>query len=326
ITNSYVRLTDARRVVSVYDSYLKAFRWATDRLASNGVIGFITNSSFVDFKTMNGVRRSFENEFNYVYVLNLRGAIKERLGELAKKEGQNVFDIMTGVAITILIKDGSQNHDIYYYDIGDYLTRKDKFDYLEKTYSMINVDWLIISPDENGDWINKRDKNYLNYVPMGNDSSTNYTDTMFKDSAIGVTTSRDSWVYNFGKKHVFDNSAKLVRNYNNERERLSNYLPKQKLDYINTDSTYMSWSRKTKTKLSSNISINHDERKIVKSSYRPYTYKWLYYDTDIVEMPGRFKDFLGENNKVIYVSGPGVKRDFSVIMTSAIPCLLYTSP
>ncbi|WP_142668016.1 DEAD/DEAH box helicase [Enterococcus faecalis] len=323
ITNSYVRLTDARRVVSVYDSYLKAFRWATDRLASNGVIGFITNSSFVDFKTMNGVRRSFENEFNYVYVLNLRGAIKERLGELAKKEGQNVFDIMTGVAITILIKDGSQNHDIYYYDIGDYLTRKDKFDYLEKTYSMINVDWLRISPDENGDWINKRDKNYLNYVPMGNDSSTNYTDTMFKDSAIGVTTSRDSWVYNFGKKHVFDNSAKLVRNYNNERERLSNYLPKQKLDYINTDSTYMSWSRKTKTKLSSNISINHDERKIVKSSYRPYTYKWLYYDTDIVEMPGRFKDFLGENNKVIYVSGPGVKRDFSVIMTSAIPEYKY---
>lgn len=85
----------------------------------------------------------------------------------------------------------------------------------------------------------------------------------------------------------------------------------------------MSWSRKTKTKLSSNISINHDERKIVKSSYRPYTYKWLYYDTDIVEMPGRFKDFLGENNKVIYVSGPGVKRDFSVIMTSAIPEYKY---
>ncbi|EOT44083.1 DEAD/DEAH box helicase [Enterococcus dispar] len=323
ITNSYVKLTDARRVVSVYDSYLKAFRWATDRLSSSGVIGFITNSSFIDFRTMNGVRKSFGNEFNYVYVLNLRGAIKERLGDSAKKEGQNVFDIMTGVAITLLIKDGSKNHEIFYHDIGDYLTRKEKFNYLKNTASMINVDWLKIFPDENGDWINKRDKNYLTYISMGNDSSTKEKDILFNDSAIGVTTSRDSWVYNFGKNNVIYNASKLIRNYNTERERLSKFSNKEKVEHINLDPTYMSWSRKTKNKLSSDVAINYDERRIVKSSYRPYTYKWLYYDTDIVEMPGRFKDFLGENNKVIYVSGPGVKRDFSVLITDSIPEYKY---
>lgn len=127
IADSYVKLTESRRVVSVYDSYLKAFRWATDRLKGSGVISFITNSSFIDFRTMNGVRRSFEKEFNHIYILNLRGAIKERLGETAKREGQNVFNIMTGVAITVLVKDGTNDHDVHYSDIGDYLSRKEKF-------------------------------------------------------------------------------------------------------------------------------------------------------------------------------------------------------
>lgn len=319
ITDTYVKLTNARRVVSVYDSYLKAFRWATDRLKGKGVIAFITNSSFIDFRTMNGVRRSFEQEFNHVYVLNLRGAIKERIGEEAKREGQNVFDIMTGVCITILIKDDSDEHSIYYHDIGEYLTRKDKFDYLNSTGSMMSVEWEKIFPDKNGDWINKRDESYEQFVLMGNEASTSEVDVLFADSAIGVTTSRDSWVYGFSRKKVIDNCQRFIKNYNNERKRLKEYSSVDKLKKINPDPKYVSWSRKIKSKLSSDAELSFDDSRVVTSSYRPFTKKTLYYDTNIVEMPGRFKDFLGKNNKVIYVSGPGVKRDFSTLMISNVP-------
>lgn len=121
IEQTYARFSDAKLKNALYDSVIRAFRWSSDRIANNGIIAFITNSSYIDTQSMSGVRKYFGEEFNHVYVINLRGGIRGLNGDLAKKEGQNVFDIMTGVAICILVKDNSQKHEISYFDIGEYL-------------------------------------------------------------------------------------------------------------------------------------------------------------------------------------------------------------
>ncbi|WP_086135946.1 restriction endonuclease [Limosilactobacillus reuteri] len=132
IEQTYVENSRSSLNKSSYDSYIKAFRWASDRIGEKGVIGFITNSGYIDKGSLSGLRQSLHQEFNNVYVLNLRGAVKGKVGDIARAEGQNVFDIQTGVAIIILVKDGSDKHNIYYHDIGEHLSRNQKFTILNK--------------------------------------------------------------------------------------------------------------------------------------------------------------------------------------------------
>ena len=126
IMDTYAKYSKATNKNTLYDSMVRAFRWSSNRIHDNGIISFITNSSYIDSSTAEGIRKCFNDEFNHIYVLNLRGAIRGKDKALSKLEGQNIFDIMTGVAICILVKDGTQNHEIFYHDIGDNLTRKEK--------------------------------------------------------------------------------------------------------------------------------------------------------------------------------------------------------
>ena len=218
IAQTYVKLASSKSLRTYYDSYIKAFRWATDRIGEQGVIGFVTNSSFIDKPVMDGIRKSFSQEFNYLFILNLRGAIRGRSGDLARREGQNVFDIMTGVSISILVRDGSKNHKIFYKDIGDYLSRNEKINLLNQWQSIINIDWSEVTPDKNGDWINQRDENYNNFIPMYDEE--NVDKSIFTEKTSGIVTNRDSWVYNFSKQRVYENTKKLISKYNLERLRL----------------------------------------------------------------------------------------------------------
>ena len=109
------------------DSYIRALRWAADRLKHQGVISFISNSSYIDGTAMDGMRCALELEFDYIYIIDLKGQIRRRSKEQAKIEGGNVFNIMTGVAIIVLVKTGRQESikgQIRYFNIGDGLSKK----------------------------------------------------------------------------------------------------------------------------------------------------------------------------------------------------------
>lgn len=318
IGQTYVKLASSKSLRTYYDSYIKAFRWATDRIGEQGVIGFVTNSSFIDKPVMDGIRKSFAQEFNYLFILNLRGAIRGRSGDLAKREGQNVFDIMTGVCISVLIKDGSENQKIFYKDIGDYLTRKEKKDLLSQWESVENVDWLEVTPDKNGDWINQRDENYKNFSPMYDEA--NIDKSIFTDKTSGIVTNRDSWVYNFSKQKVYDNTKKLISNYNSERLRLIN--EKNKFELAEKNEKVIKWTRSLRQKLESNTEIKFSDEKIIKSLYRPFTKKYLNYDKNIIESArGYWKGYFDEPNVGIMVSGIGSRKGFSVLALDSIPSM-----
>ena len=198
IEDTYVRNSNSINKKGMYDSYIKAFRWATDRIKNKGIIGFITNSGYIDSTSADGLRNALFKEFNYIYILNLRGAIRGKIGDEAKKEGQNIFDILTGVAIIILVKDESSKHRIFYKDIGDYLSKKEKLNFLQKTYAINGVKNLrILNPDKNNDWINHRDEKYQKYP-----SITGEKYSPFIENAMGVQTNRDAWDYGFSKNKL----------------------------------------------------------------------------------------------------------------------------
>ena len=170
VAETYAAKSSAALRRSLYDSYIKAFRWATDRIGENGIIGFVTNGQFIDAPTLSGLRMSLVEEFNSVYCFNLRGDQRTQ-GEKSRKEGGKIFGSgsRTPVAITILLKKKGAKKDGYirYYDIGDYLSRQQKLDIIKNYGSIEHIGWKIITPDANGDWINLRNPNYMNFLAIG---------------------------------------------------------------------------------------------------------------------------------------------------------------
>ena len=210
IQRTYVENSKSGLSKGTYDSYVKAFRWATDRLDGKGIIGFVTNGSFLDNKSTDGLRASLYKEFNHLYIFNLRGN-QRTSGEQSRKEGGKIFGSgsRAPIAISILVKDGSDDHEIHYHDIGDYLSQKDKLKIISDFSSIKNIDWTEITPDTNNDWLNQRDPNYQKYVSIVGEERS-----LFLSNAVGVSTNRDIWVSGFSKEKTIKNTEYMVANYN----------------------------------------------------------------------------------------------------------------
>lgn len=315
IRNDYARYTNVRNKNTLYDSLFRAFKWSTNRLKGKGIVAYITNSSFIDSQTTSGIRKDLFEEFNYIYVLNLRGAVRGKSGVDAAKEGGNVFDILTGVSINIFIKDESDVHEIYYHDIGDYITSKQKLEFLVAKGSVQSINWYKVVPDINNDWINHRDEDYLRFIPL--DSELN---GLFLSKSLGVSTNRDIWVYGFNNKSVMENSEQMVDNFNSEIRRLEHYT-EDKLTQINQEKNFISWSRGLKSVFKKGNEIKLDRTNMGLHLYRPFVKKWLYYDPNIIERSRKFRRTFGEHNEVILVPGTGSRRKFSTLVTDKIPDL-----
>lgn len=194
IENTYAKLSDSNLKNALQDSYLRAFKWASLRIKDRGIIGYITNNGYLDSRSLDGVRRSLTKEFNYIYIINLKGGVRGLSKEQIKKEGKNIFDIMTGVAIILLIKDGSSKHYIKYHDIGDALTKKEKLDILRNT-EVSTLKFNNLSIDNFGDWLNHRDPHYYEYVSLNNKDRN----SLVNERLIGFNTNRDAWTFNFSR-------------------------------------------------------------------------------------------------------------------------------
>lgn len=313
IDETYSRMSNSSLKKSNYNSYIKAIRWASDRIGLKGVIGFVTANGYIDKTSADGLRKSLYNEFNHLYVINLRGGIKGRVGDEAKKEGGNVFNIVTGVSICILVKDESDTHTLKYYDIGDYLSSKQKIEALKSLGSINKVNWEVIEPDVNNDWINKRDVNFESFLSIEN---------YFYNKAIGVSTNRDFWVYGFDKKSVERNTVTMVENFNEEVQRLSHITDKnEKMNSRNLGENFIKWTDGLSKLLLKGKEIEVDIQNIIQSHYRPFVKKWLFYDKNVIERPGRYKDMMGEKNRVIYITGVGARREFSALVVENVPNL-----
>lgn len=327
ISQTYVANTSTNNNNSLYDSYIKAFRWASDRISSvkeGGVIGFITNSGWIDSISSEGFRKCLKKEFDSIYVLDLRGSIRGKNGEMAKREGQNVFDIMTGVAITILVKKGEGTRKgIFYHDIGNYLSRKDKLEYLEERKSLQNISWEEICPNEKNDWLNQRDGLFDSFIQIGDKDNKSNKKTFFVPRySNGLKTQRDNWCYNFSLANLKTNISKCVDFFNEQ----SNLLKKGLIDKVSMDDSKFSWSAASLNDVEKSKIYDINSCQFIKSSYRPFCKQYLCYYKPLNErtymIPFHFPKGT-EENVVICLTGTS-SLTFTCLVSNSISDLCYT--
>ena len=337
IETTYVAQSEANLNKSAYDSYVKAFRWASDRLneKGGGVIGFVTNGAWLDANGLDGMRKCFEQEFSSIYVFNLRGNCRTS-GELRRKEGDGVFGLgsRTPIAITILVKKHKANNlekaQIFYHDIGDYLSREEKLKIIRQMGDISNpaMMWKSVEPNEHGDWINHRNEMFKLFIPIEPEKKFAMGQkSFFEMYAIGVATNRDAWVYNASQRTLENNMRSMIDFYNRQREAYNDAVKVDKNlsveSFINTDDTKISWTVNLKKDIERNIEHKYVSD-IRDSAYRPLFKQRLYFDKPFIERIGLSpKLFPTPNHKnlVICVSGIGASKDFSAIITDCIPDL-----
>lgn len=339
LADTYVAKSKATLSRNAYDTYIKAFRWATDRIGDNGVIGFVSNGAYLDSVALDGFRQCLLEDFNSVYVFNLRGN-QRTSGELSRKEGGKIFGSgsRTPVAITVLVKKKGVKKDgfVRYYDIGDYLSRTDKLNIISEYGSIKNIPWKYLTPNDNNDWLNQRNPNYINFIALGDKKKRENISVYSDNFASGLATNRDVWVYNFSEMKSKENADRMIEFYNSERERCHQKFnesvtkgiclsdAKARETYIqnirSNDETKISWSRGLFKRFCKDeqIQLVEDIRKV---SYRPFCKKNLSYNSSIMEMQSKWDKIYPENdtdNLVICISGTGTKKGFSVLMTDCI--------
>ena len=330
IASTYIqRITDKNSTVqALYDSYVKAFRWASDRIPQNegGVVAFISNGTWLDGNAQNGMRRCFEEEFTSIYVLNLRGN-QRTSGELSRKEGGKIFGSgsRTPIAITFLVKNPAkkgQKAVIHYHDIGDYLTREQKLKMTKefRSISSRKLDWQIIMPNEKADWINQRDGVFDNLILLGD--KKNSKQTVFSIFSAGDITHRDVWCYNSSTKSLSMQMQTAITTFNQEASKCVEAKTISEIaTLVNADPTQIKWDQKLFEHALKGIRHTFDNNKIRLTLYRPYFKQWLYYDKAFnwsqYQLPKLFPTPTTEN-LLICLSGVG-NKNFSCLITNEIP-------
>ncbi len=336
IRETYAERSNAGLLMNLYDSYIRAIRWATDRIKDKGIICYVTNNSFIDKNSMDGFRGSLADEFSSIYVFNLRGGIRGMSKELAKKEGQNVFDIMTGVAVFIFVKNPEKQGacEIYYHDIGDSLNRAEKLEKISTAGSIDGLKWEKLNPNDSHDWINQRDPAFLKFIPIGNKGDST-EESIFNNYSLGVVTNRDSWAYNFSSKKLVSNMESMINFYNQQvkefkKETEKNKFPsaaeRQKIveKFINTDPQKISWTRAIKNSLGRYTFHSYRKDALVEAVYRPFCKSNMYFDKTFNEMVYQMPKIFPNNkleNLAICVPNTGARRPFSALMVNRLPDL-----
>lgn len=334
IADTYAKNSTSTNKNSLYDSYLRAFRWSTDRIGNRGIVAFVSNGGWIDGNSGGGVRISLGAEYSRIYVYNLRGNARTA-GELRQKEKGNVFGSgsKTTVAILIGVKDPASTGpcEVQYRDIGDYLTREQKLKIVAGD-DLKSVDWQAITPNEHGDWISQRSEEFAEWPAIGDKDGGM---RVFSAYSGGLKTNRDTWCYSFSRTAVEANMRRMIEFYNSQVAGYARWCEKNKVanrkaevdQFIDTDPTKISWNRGTKLDLAKGVEYQYRSGAIVRSAYRPFQPQHGYFDRQLNDMvyklPSMFPTPLHENIG-IYQVGNGSAVPFSVLMVNGLPDLHVT--
>ena len=332
IRDNYAAHSTATNKNALYDSYIRAFRWASDRIGDAGVMAFVTNAGWIDGNATDGMRKCLVDEYSDLYVFHLRGN-QRTSGELSRKEGGKIFGSgsRAPISISVLVKNPKAQTcgTIHFHDIGDYLTQKDKLGIIRNFKSINGIStaggWTKITPDAHQDWLDQIDPNFERFIAIGSKDKGNKAATVFENYSSGVKTQRDAWAYNSSKSALSNNMASMIAFYNGEVERYKEAGKPKNVDaFLNWESNNISWTRALKWDVEKSKPIDFDYHNCIEGLYRPFQSQWLYFDRRtnemVYQMPRIFPNAAAEN-LVIQVSGVGARAGFSALMSRHLPNL-----
>ena len=304
---------------ALHDSYIKAYRWATDRLGDEGIVAYISNSGWLDGAAMSGLRASFQKEFSDIYVFDLRGNQRTQ-GETSRKEGGKIFGSgsRTPIAITILVKAKKKSGEmgtIHYHDIGDYLSREEKLEIVAKFHDVSNVPWTTLTPDKHNDWLNQRNGEFDSFIPLAPETKFDVkSQSFFTVNSLGVNSNRDVWSYSFSKQDLIGKMSEMVSFYNQQVDNHKKGKP------ISSDSRKIKWSSSLTACLEREEYAVFNEDKIVDGAYRPFCIQEFYFGDKMVHRRCQWDSIFPSSdtkNLIICVSGQ------STIISDKIPDLHF---
>lgn len=317
IAETYAARSTATNKNSLYDSYIRAFRWATDRLGDQGVIAFVSNNGWVDGNTADGIRKTFTDEFSHLWVYNLRGN-QRTAGELSRQEGGKVFGsgARTGVAVLIAAKrkDAGGPCALRYYGVPDYQTREDKLADVE-TAALGTIPWEVITFNAAGDWLNQRNDAFASLPAIGSKKSGELNH--FSLHTSGLKTNRDAWCYNFSRRGVATNMASMVEHYNVQAS--MGGLAEVELD---RDPARISWSRGLVADALRGRTHAYKPDRLFEGTYRPFCRQWAYFDRPLNDMVYRLEPVFPttlHTNVGYYIVGEGSAVPFSALALESLP-------
>lgn len=335
IEATYAQRSEATLLRNLYDSYIRAIRWASNRIQSSpdgGVVGFVSNGAWLDSQSADGLRRTVADEFHYVYVFNLRGN-QRTSGEQSRKEGGKVFGSgsRNTVAVTLLVKQPggvpAYGAQIHYRDIGDYLSREEKLEIVDRA-RVESIEWQRIVPNQEADWINQRDPRYDALVPLSGD------DGIFSIRASGLVTNRDAWVYNSSRETVKTNAEQMAAFFNMQVDQFIATHPhtsetlsqrtKLATEFADRDPAQFSWTRGQFSRLARGEKMSAQGGQLRQSLYRPFLRRWCIFgrafNENVSQLPHLFPP--GLENSTIVVTW--ASSDFHAFATDCLADLHTT--
>ena len=317
---------------SLSDPYIKAIRWAADRIGDSGIVCFVTNNGFIDGIACDGMRKHLAQDFDEIYILNLGGNVRKN----PKLSGttHNVFGIQVGVSINFFVrhpklKDAKRRVTIRYHAVEGDWRKEEKYRFLEKSACVSGMKWTKLLPDARGNWFtNSSTVAFDFYLPLGDKASrgshtTVTVPSVFSDFLPGVSTKRDSVVYDFQLVTLLRRTKQFTEDYNAEMRRFEEAGSPKKLDDF-VDYKQLKWSESLKQKLTSGRRAVFSKENAKLATYRPFTKKFLYYDSVLVDRPSRFSCVLPtpkaqKENPLIVVPNVGARSPFWCIAINLIP-------
>lgn len=332
ISATYAANSKSSNLQNLYDSYIRAFRWAGQRIGDAGVMAFVSGSAWIERSFADGMRKCLTEEFSDLYVFHLRGDIrKNMLSKGAAREGQNVFasSSMTGISIAILVKNpaASEHGHIHFHDIGPDLTTTQKLNIIRDFSSIDGITkssgWSTIKPDENNDWLDQVDRSFEKFIEIGNKKNADEIG-VFKNYSLGIASSRDAWVYNSSKVKLRGNVERSINFFNSEQDRVGDAKNVDVKKSVTFDAKFISWNDSLLKDLADGKVASWDDGFTIASMPRPFQKQWFYFSKMFnqrrYQMPRLFPSPETEN-KFIQIAGVGARAGFSVLMSNRITAL-----
>lgn len=314
IQETYIKHSTAQKT-KLYDMYTRFLRWSTERLGEDGIIAFVSNNSFIDARTYDGFRKVVGNEFNVIYIIDLKGNARTS-GERRRKEGGNIFSdkIRVGIAIYFLIrKAGLEGCKIYYNAIGDSIKAEDKKAYLQDN-ELQKLDFGHIIPDKDNNWINLSVLDWDYMIPITSKQSklakiSEPINSIFKLYSTGISTNRDEWIVDLSVDNLQAKMKFFVDFYT---------VYSQKNDEWDTS---IKWSRNLKQRYRKGLKEAFGHSRIQQFQYRPYGQYNIYYSDLFIDEHGLDQQIAHDENLIISLSGISSSQPFQCLVTRTVPSL-----
>ena len=311
LRDTYIKEGTAQRTHQ-YDMYKRFVRWASDRLADDGIVAFITNRKFLDAQQDDGFRKVVAQEFNDLYIVDLGGDVR--------KDGNvgNIFGIMTGVAISFFVRRAKSPGlgEVHYHVLTDEQSGSEKLSELQEL-DIAEIAFYDIVPDSQNNWLNQTNANFAGLLNMA-DRKTKFAKTANDEQAVfglfsnGVKSNRDEWVFDFDVRNLRDKAFFFVDTYDGFLD--------------NGDESYdpiIKWSRDLRNEFKRGRRIIYNDGNRIQALYRPFIIKHHFADFVMNDVLTRnhyemFGQDLKQTNRVISFQGTGARRAFAVLATNKI--------